>query len=288
VRGDLDDLDYARLPRSRRLVFLVAALVLLVIAIGGGIAWKVGLFSQDNSVPNFVGVNLGDYQNASFTSNAGIVSLRATVKSDGFVVAIDHAYSATAKSGTIISQTPAFNTEASSGQVITVTVSDGIQSVRLPASLIGETCNEATPKLERLHLVARCPAGRMIASATTTVGRIARIVDSTGKAITSAPIHSTVILERSSGPVTSTTTTTVATSNTTTTTVAAQTLVAVPNVVGMNQAQVHAAMAAARLYYQTTGPGAGATPTWTSVVSENPIAGTMVKKLSSVTLTVTK
>ncbi len=44
-RGDFDDLDYARLPQSRRLVFLVAALVLLVVAIGGGIAWKVGFFS---------------------------------------------------------------------------------------------------------------------------------------------------------------------------------------------------------------------------------------------------
>jgi len=28
--------------------------ILLVLAIGGGIAWKIGLFSQENSVPNFV------------------------------------------------------------------------------------------------------------------------------------------------------------------------------------------------------------------------------------------
>jgi hypothetical protein len=89
------------------LVFLVAALILLVVAIGGGIAWKVGLFTQDNSVPNFVGVNLGEYQNTAFTSNAGIVSLRSTVKADGFVVEIKHAYSSTTRSGTIISQSPA-------------------------------------------------------------------------------------------------------------------------------------------------------------------------------------
>ena len=37
-----------------------------------------------------------------------------------------------AKSGTIIAQSPAFNTEAKSGQVITVTVSDGVQ-IRAPA-----------------------------------------------------------------------------------------------------------------------------------------------------------
>jgi serine/threonine protein kinase/beta-lactam-binding protein with PASTA domain len=286
LRTDFDDMDYGRLPRSRRLVFLVAALVLAVVAVGGGIAWKVGLFTQNNSVPNFVGVNLGEYQNAQFTSSAPINALRSTVKADGFVVAIKHAYSASVANGTIIAQTPAFNFEAKSGQVITVTVSDGVQTVRLPAHLIGETCSAASVQLTRLHLVAKCPASQMISSATTPVGRVARVVNGAGKSITTALAHSTVYLERSTGPVTSTTTTTVATTPTTTTTVAAQTLVAVPNVVGMNQTQVHAAMVAADLYYHTTGPGAGTKPTWTKVVSENPSAGTMVKKLSTVTLTV--
>jgi eukaryotic-like serine/threonine-protein kinase len=285
-RGDYDDLEYARLPQSRRLMFLVAALVLLVVAIGGGIAWKVGLFSQNNSVPNFVGVNLGEYENTSFTSSAPIVSLRNTVKSDGFVVAIKHAASNT-KSGTIIDQTPAFNTDAKSGQVITVTVSDGPQSVRLPP-VIGTTCHSAEPKFVRLDLKVSCPANEMVSSATVPIGSIARVVNAAGKSITTATVHSTVILERSTGPAVAVTTTTVATS-VTTTTVAPATLVAVPNVVGMNEAQTKAAMTAADLYYSTTGPGASATaPTWTKVVSESPVAGTMVKKLSSVTLTVTK
>jgi beta-lactam-binding protein with PASTA domain len=286
ARNDFDDLDYARLPRSRRLVFLVAALVLLVVAIGGGIAWKVGLFTQDNSVPNFVGVDLNQYQNTSFTTSAPINALRATVKADGFVVAIKHAFSST-KSGTIIAQTPVFNTEAKSGQVITVTVSDGAQTIRLPAHLIGETCRQAEPQLTHLHLVASCPASKQISSATTPLGRIAGVVNTAGKSITTAAIHSTVVLERSSGPVNSTTTTTVV--SVTTTTVPSAALVAVPNVVGLNQAQTKAAMTAADLYYSTTGPGASSTnPTWTKVVSERPVAGTMVKKLSSVTLTVTK
>jgi serine/threonine-protein kinase len=285
-RDEFDDLDYARLPQTRRLVFLVAALILLVVAIGGGIAWKVGFFAQDNSVPNLVGVNLGEYENTAFTSNAGIVSLRSTVKSDGFIVEIKHAFSG-AKSGTIISQTPVSNTEAKSGQVITVTVSDGVQTVRLPV-LVGETCNKARPKLVHLHLVVQCPANKMVASATTPVGLIARVVNTHGTAITSAAVHSTVVLERSTGPVPSTTTTTVATV-TTTTTVPSAALVAVPNVVGMNEARTDAAMTAADLYYTTTGPGASATkPTWTKVVSESPVAGTKVKKLSLVTLHVTK
>ena len=283
-RDDFDGLDYGRLPPSRRLIFLVAALVLLVIAIGGGIAWKVGLFTSDNSVPNFVGVNMSEYQNPQFTRSAPINALRTTVKSDGFVVEIQHAYSSSAKSGTIIAQSPVFNTQAKSGQVITVTVSDGVQTVRLPAHLIGESCNQATIQLVHLHLVVRCPASQMVSSATTPVGRIARVVNTAGAPITKAVVHSTVILERSTGPAASTTTTTVVSTPTTTTSVVA--MVAVPNVVGKDQTQVHAAMAAAGLYYHTTGPGAGTHPTWTSVVSEQPAAGTMVKKFSTVTLTV--
>jgi eukaryotic-like serine/threonine-protein kinase len=286
VHEDFEDLAYARLPRSRRLWFMVAALVLVVVAIGGGIAWKVGLFTTDNSVPNFVGVNLSDYENPSFTSSAPIVSLRATMKADGFVVQIKHAFSSGAKSGTIIAQSPLFNSQAKSGQVITVTVSDGTQRVRLPANLIGETCRVATAKLVALHLTVTCPAAQLVSSATTPQGRIARVVDSAGHPITSALVHSTVVLERSSGPATSTTTTTVP--SVTTTTVASQTLVAVPNVVGMNETQTSAAMHTAGLYYSTTGPGAGPNPTWTKVVSQTPIAGTMVKRLSSVLLHVQK
>lgn len=286
-RGGLDDRDYAGLPGSRRLVFLVAAIILLVVAIGGGIAWKVGLFTQQNSVPNFVGVNLVEYQNPSAPGSAAFASLRDTVKTDGFVVAIKHAYSSTVRSGTIISQSPVFNAEAKSGQIITVTVSDGTQRVRL-RSLIGLTCHVAEPRVTRLHLEVKCPANQMISSSTVADGLIARVVNSAGKSITSAPLHSTVILERSTGATVATTTTTVPTTGTTTTTVPSADLVSVPNVVGMNEAQTKAAMTAADLYYNTTGPGAGPNPTWTKVVSESPVAGTKVKKLSNVALTVEK
>jgi hypothetical protein len=53
----------------------------------------------------------------------------------------------------------------------------------------------------------------------------------------------------------------------------------------MDQAQVNAAMHEAGLYYTTKGPGADS-PAWTSVVSEVPAAGTMVKWHSTVTLNV--
>ena len=86
------------------------------------------------------------------------------------------------------------------------------------------------------------------------------MVNPAGRVITAAAVHSTVVLERSTGPTTATTTTTVATTGTTTTTVASQNLVAVPNVVGMDEAQVRAAMTTADLYYSTVGPGAGTEP----------------------------
>jgi beta-lactam-binding protein with PASTA domain len=71
----------------------------------------------------------------------------------------------------------------------------------------------------------------------------------------------------------------------TTTTTPSATLHSVPNVVGMDFAQVNAAFKSAGLYFTTTGPGAGTTK-WTAVVSENPGAGTKVKAGSTVTLTV--
>jgi beta-lactam-binding protein with PASTA domain len=58
----------------------------------------------------------------------------------------------------------------------------------------------------------------------------------------------------------------------------------VPNVVGDDQAQVYAAMKKAVLYFTTTGDHGS--QKWTTVVSESPAAGTMVKAKTYVTLTV--
>ena len=88
-----------------------------------------------------------------------------------------------------------------------------------------------------------------------------------------------MVLDISKGPSPS------STSSTTTTTLAGQGLRAVPNVVGDTYAETVAAFQKAVLYFSTTGTGAGTT-TWTSVVSENPGAGTMVAYKSTVVLTV--
>src|ERR1700691_3710905 len=113
---------------------------------------------------------------------------------------------------------------------------------------MGETCRAATPQLQHLHLLVNCSAGRMISSPTVALGRIARVTDSAGHSITSATVHSTVYLDRSTGPavVTTTTvpvvTTTTVPTATTTTTIPAQDMTTVPNLVGLNESQVAAAM----------------------------------------------
>jgi beta-lactam-binding protein with PASTA domain len=289
VRPEFDDADYSRLPGSRRLAFLIAAVLLLVLAIGGGLAWIFGAFTSSSTVPSLVGVNLKQFESSTTTLYPNDARLKATLKSDGFTIAVTSAYSATVPNGVIIDQTPVAGTVEKSGQVITVSVSSGVHVVKIPASLVGEDCTTAEARLHTLHINATCPASRLVSSSVTPLGKVAKVVNSAGHVVTSVPVNSSVFLERSSGPASSTTTTTTTTlpnTTTTSTTIPAAQQVAVPNVVGMDQSQVLAAFKAADLYYSTRGPGAGTHPTWTSVVSEAPAAGTTVKKLSTVILNV--
>jgi beta-lactam-binding protein with PASTA domain len=156
----------------------------------------------------------------------------------------------------------------------------------MPAYLFGETCTIATTRLHRLGVTATCPPAKAIASDRIATGEVARIIYGTTSNPVAVPKGSSVILELSTGPGPSsgtTTTTTTPTTPTTTTTLAGQGVRAVPNVVGMDQAQVIAAMKKAVLYFTTTGPGAGTTK-WTTVISQSPAAGTLVPYKSSVLL----
>jgi serine/threonine-protein kinase len=287
----LDNIDLQRPPRNRRLAFSLAALLLLVVAIGGGAAWKLGLFSQTNTVPSLIGVSFKVFQNPSNP-------LTAQLRADGFTVtANQHTHSATVPKNDIVAQSPAAGTSAKSGQVISVTISDGPVMVTLPANLVGEDCATATSQLAALKINAQCPTSAAVSSTVTPAGRVAKVLYKGKAAPATVPLHSTLVLAISTGkPGGSTTTTTVVsgtttttvpgTTSTTTTTVVSQPLVTMPNLVGMNQAQVTAAMHTAGLYYTTSGPGAGANPTWTKVVSQIPAAGTKVKRFSTVALNV--
>lgn len=280
-----DDFDIGGPPQGRRWVFLIAAVLLVVVAAGAGAAWKLGYFTQSHTVPSLTGVTIKDAQ--------GILS------ADGFTLSVtSHHSSPNIPAGEIISQTPAAGTSAKSGLVITVTISDGRAMVTLPTNLIGEDCVAATAQLAKLKITAQCPSSAEVASNVTAAGRVAKVLYHSTVNPIAVPIGSTVTLAISKGkPGVATTTTTVApattsststttsSTSTTTTTTPAHPLRAVPNVAGLTKAQVFAAFRKAQLYFRTQGPGA-ANQTWTTGVSTIPAAGTMVKWESTIVVNV--
>jgi beta-lactam-binding protein with PASTA domain len=271
------------LPRTERRQwgFLVAAIVIIVLAIVAGVLWKEGFFKKSYAVPNLVGMTTKQASSA--------------IASDGYTLSITDSYSPTVAANDIITQTPVAGAKEKSGSVIDVQVSKGPALAAMPTHLVGESCTTAAAQLTALHVKSTCPAGDRIYSSTTSVNRIARVLYHGAANPIGVPRGATVILERSKGPRTSTTTTTAptttttspaattTTTTTTTTTPPSEAARAVPNVVGDDYAQTVAAMKAAVLYFTTEGPGAGTT-TWTKVVSEDPIAGTKVPYKSTVVL----
>jgi beta-lactam-binding protein with PASTA domain len=272
-----DALPPSRPPRKQRLAFVAAAILIVVVAVGGGVAWKLGFFKGTHPVPELVGSTLD----------------QASVKlqGDGFTLNVTEVNSIAVPKGEIVSQSPSVGTAAKSGLVISVDVSKGPASVTLPTTLIGRSCAGATASLKSLHVSATCAT--TMASTRIASGLVAEVLF--GKTVNplAVPAGSRVSLVISAGPgtttttsvATTTTTTTTTPTSTTTTTLAGQGLRAVPNLIGMDQAQAYAAMRKAQLYFSTRGPGAGTTA-WKTVVSEVPAAGTMVKWHSNVVLNV--
>jgi serine/threonine protein kinase/beta-lactam-binding protein with PASTA domain len=267
-----------RLAPQRRLGFLVAAVLIVVVAIAGATAWKLGVFTSKTAVPALSGKTLAQ--------------ATTILQDDGFTLKENPpGQSATVPANEIMSQSPLAGTKAKAGTAITVKFSEGPDMVTMPAYLFGETCTIATTRLQRLGVTASCPSAKAIQSDRIASGEVARVLYGTTNNPVAVPKGATVILELSTGPgpssgTTTTTTTTptgATTTSTTTTTLAGQGDRAVPNVVGMNQAEVYAAMKKAVLYFSTTGPGAGTTQ-WTTVISQSPAAGTLVPYKSTVAL----
>ncbi|HEY5437740.1 MAG TPA: serine/threonine-protein kinase, partial [Acidimicrobiales bacterium] len=79
-RGGIDDFDYANSPRSRRLAFLIAAVVILVVAIGGGVVWGFGLLKSSTTVPSLINAN---FNALSGTAGTSTNPLAVKLKADG-------------------------------------------------------------------------------------------------------------------------------------------------------------------------------------------------------------
>jgi eukaryotic-like serine/threonine-protein kinase len=266
-RFDRNEFDLPRAPR-RRMGFLIAAVVLVVLAIGAGAAWKLGAFTKSHDVPTLTGLTLKQATSA--------------VKSDGFILDVKDVQSLTVAKGQIVSQSPSEGTSETSGSTITIKLSLGPKLITMPTTLFTRTCAGATAELKTLGVKATCPSSDEVTSSTVPANDVARVLyGKTGNPL-AVPQGSSVILEISTGPATTTTT---AATPTTTTTLAGQGDRPVPNVVGDNYAETNSAFKKAVLYFTTEGTDAGTTK-WTTVVSESPVAGTSVPYKSTVILTV--
>jgi len=275
-----EPLPPTRPSASRRLIFSIAAIVIVLAGIGGALAWKLGYLGASYVVPDMTHLTL---QQAS----QKLTGEKLTV------TVVKHQSSTTVPAGEVISQAPAAGMSVHSGTAIQIVVSSGPAPVTLPTDLIGKTCAQASAQLSALKITASCT--QTVASTRTASGLVAEVLYHATRNPLAVPVGSKVYLVISTGAGTSTTTTTTtagststtttSTTPTTTTTLAGQGLRPMPNVVGMTRDQVNAAMKKAELYYVTRGPNANTTK-WTKVISSVPVAGTSVKWHSTVTLNV--
>lgn len=262
-----DSMPPSRTPRKGRSGFLLAAILIVVVALGGGVAYEMGLFTTKHTVPSLIGLTSTQAQ--------------SLLKSDGdpfTITETNSVPSATVPKGNIVTQSVPVGTAGKAGLVIQVEISTGPNMVTLPTNLVGEDCVAATQQLTKLNLVAQCPTSAQVDSSTIPAGRIVSFTYNNSTNPTEVPENAIVVLSVSTGiaPANGATTTTLAASAGT---------VSVPNVVGLNPTQTLAAMHTALLFYATTGPGSN-TGKWVSVVSQTPAAGTVVKTKTKVVLVV--
>lgn len=270
------------LPRTsnRRGAYLAAVVVLIVlVVIAAGVAWKLGVFKKSHTVPDLVGLTVSEASSKAAPGDFGVTMVNA-------------ASTTNPNYERVLSQDPAAGTSAKTGTDIDVKVAT--IATRLPKRIVGESCADATSLLAKYHLSATCPSASALYSATIAKGDVVRLLYDGASNPATVPEGSKVVLALSKGPspTTTTTTTTVPASSVTTTSTSTTTTTApahapsvVPNVIGDDYAETYAAFKKAVLYFSTTGPGAGTT-TWSTVVAESPVAGTTVPYKSTVVLTV--
>ena len=263
--------------RSGRGALVLSTILILLLLLVGGIAWKLGAFTTSHPVPSLIG--LSEHGALSVLSEDGY----------GFSITVQgYQHSPAARSGTILSQNPAAGRSLNQGATVRVVLSSGPSAVKVP-NVRGLSCSEATTALSDAGLKVSCPSSRIHASATVAAGKVIAEYLGTTRNPRHARVGATIELVISSGPPAGSTTTTTSSpttttsSTSTTTTNPAHPARAVPHLVGLTPSQVHAAMTTAELYYVTLGPGSQ-NGTWTKVVSQDPVAGTKVPWHSSVTV----
>ncbi len=105
---------------------------------GSTVQVTVSSGSGDTEVPSVVG----------FTESTAIT----TLKNDGFKYNVEYEYSTEVNQGQVIAQSPEAGEAGKSGDIITITVSQGTESVQVP-DVIGKSQEDATSDLESKGLV---------------------------------------------------------------------------------------------------------------------------------------
>ncbi|MHB1252501.1 MAG: protein kinase domain-containing protein, partial [Acidimicrobiales bacterium] len=138
-----EPLPPTRPSRTRRLAFSIAAVLIVLLGVGGTLAWKFGYLSSSYLVPDLTHMTL---QQASQKLN-----------SDHLIASVtNHESSTTVPAGEIISQSPAAGVSVHSGSSVQIVVSSGLPPVNLPTNLVGKTCAAATAQLRVLKISASC------------------------------------------------------------------------------------------------------------------------------------
>jgi eukaryotic-like serine/threonine-protein kinase len=147
-RGGGDGLVIAVRKKSRKKMYWIIAILVVLLALAAGAAWAVHdkLFTPSHPVPTLAGLSLDQ--------------ARAAAAKDHFTLHVENGQkSITVGNGIIISQSPKVGKVLKQGAVLSVVPSIGPPAVAVP-SLTGMNCTQATVALTNAHLKGGCIAGQ--------------------------------------------------------------------------------------------------------------------------------
>ena len=140
VEQPTDELEEAEEDRSRiGLGILIAALVALLLAVGGYGLWRF-VADTPQAVAKVAVPNVLTYKEQQAVDRLEEVNLEAEVK---------HVNGALKTAGTVTAQDPIAGTQVEASSTVTITVNDGPKAGKIPSGLVGKDVDEAEEILEK-------------------------------------------------------------------------------------------------------------------------------------------
>ncbi len=208
--------EHSRLQRSRRRAWIATLFVLTTLVLAGGGLWLYNMVNQEP--PPVAQVLVPPV--SSLTESEALQKLYNA----GFLPEVRRVQHATIAKGTAIGTSPASGISLDPGSEVTLNISDGPAAVAIPADLPGRTEAAARDVLRQKGLVG-APTTTMANSPDVPAGAVITTNPAPGQSVA---VGSTVELIVSTGKV------------------------AVPQLIGLLQADAEAALAAAGLFINVT------------------------------------